>query len=79
MRVTREGKRWVGSVEGLVGAATETTRLTELDVEVLDLITGLTDADEVDVTVRWDLVGALSSDEQTESAAFVAGRPVSPR
>src|SRR5262245_17122254 len=43
--VTREGRFWVAVVDGLLGGATETRMLADLDVEVRDLISGLTDAD----------------------------------
>ncbi len=72
--VSREGKWWVGVVDGLIGAATEATRLADLDIEVRDLIAGLTDTDESEFGIAWDLTEVLGPDGQTQWAAFLAER-----
>lgn len=46
VEVTREGQWWVAVVDGLAGGATEASSLVALEVEVRDLISGLTNADE---------------------------------
>lgn len=53
--VTREDGYWVGVVEGLRGGATEARTLAGLDVELVDLIQGLLDLDEDEVTLNLDM------------------------
>lgn len=64
VRVAREGKWWVAVVDGLLGGATEATRLTDLDVEVRDLIAGLTDTDEAEIDLSWNLTDVLGVEGQ---------------
>jgi hypothetical protein len=56
--VTRADGLWVASIagEGLGPAATDVVRFADLDVEVRDLIAGLTDADPEDVSPDWRYV-----------------------
>jgi hypothetical protein len=58
--VTREGRFWVAVVDGLLGGATETRRLADLDIEVRDLISGLTDADPDSFELDFDWESAFS-------------------
>ena len=51
--VSREEPWWVAVVEGLPGGATESRRLDQLEVEVRDLIAGLTDTSEDDFDLDW--------------------------
>ncbi|MGH3977804.1 MAG: winged helix-turn-helix transcriptional regulator [Pseudonocardiaceae bacterium] len=53
--VTREDNLWVADIAGMT-AATDMPRFADLDVEVRDLIAGLTDADPDDFTIRWRYV-----------------------
>lgn len=57
--VSRESGYWVAVVEGMRGGATETRRLSALDTEVRDLISGLTDIDPQEILLEWDLWPAL--------------------
>lgn len=50
--VTREDNLWVADVVGLA-AATDVEHFTDLDVEVRDLIAGLTDTDPEDFAINW--------------------------
>ena len=59
VRVTREGRFWVGVVDGLPGGATETRMLADLEAEVRDLISGLTDTDPGSFDLDLDLTRAL--------------------
>lgn len=56
--VTREGRLWVADIAGagLGPAATDVTRFADLDVEVRDLIAGLTDADPDEISLEWRYV-----------------------
>lgn len=53
--VTREDGVWVADIEGLT-AATDVPRFRDLDVEVRDLIAGLTDTDTDSFDVRWRIL-----------------------
>ncbi|ACZ31839.1 hypothetical protein Xcel_2825 [Xylanimonas cellulosilytica DSM 15894] len=72
--VTREGRWWVGVVAGVSGAATETSRLADLEIEVRDLLAGLTDQDDDAFELQWDLSAVVGTDGQTMWEAFVAER-----
>lgn len=50
--VTREDNLWVADIAGLT-AAVDVESFAELDVEVRDLIVGLTDADPDEITINW--------------------------
>lgn len=52
--VTREDGFWVAVVDGVPGGATESRRLSGLHIEVVDLLGGLLDAAEDDLTVDHD-------------------------
>ncbi|WP_163543808.1 MerR [Occultella kanbiaonis] len=60
--VSREGRYWVAEVEGVPGGATEVRRLSELDDEVRDLVSGLLDVDPDDVAVQYDFRKALGDE-----------------
>lgn len=62
--VSREGSYWVAVVEGVRGGATESRTLGNLEAEVIDLLAGLLDLDEKDVTVDMDFAPALGDDAQ---------------
>ncbi|MGQ0774199.1 MAG: MerR [Pseudonocardiales bacterium] len=49
---TREDNLWVADIAGLT-AATDVEHFSDLDVEVRDLIAGLTDTDPDDLAIRW--------------------------
>jgi hypothetical protein len=51
--VSREEPWWVAVVRDLPGGATEARRLSQLEIEVRDLIAGLTDSDENDLELDW--------------------------
>ncbi len=53
--VTREDNLWVADIVELT-AATDVVRFADLDVEVRDLIVGLTDADLDGLDLRWRYV-----------------------
>ena len=72
--VTREGRWWVGEVEGLVGGATEVTRLADLDVEVRDLIGGLLDVDDDSFDLDYDLSAIVGNEGQAMWEAFASER-----
>ncbi|MCL1801062.1 MAG: hypothetical protein FWG25_06850 [Promicromonosporaceae bacterium] len=59
--VSREGKWWIGEIIGIKGAATEVTRLIDLEIEVRDLISGLLDIDDDDIDLDWDMSEILGS------------------
>ena len=59
VRVTRDGRFWVGVVDGLPGGATETRTVADLEAEVRDLIAGLTDADPDSFELDLDWTAAL--------------------
>lgn len=50
--VTREDNLWVADIVGLT-AATDVERFADLDVEVRDLIAGLTDTEPEDFAINW--------------------------
>jgi len=50
--VSREDELWVADIAGIT-AATDVLRFGDLDVEVRDLIAGLTDADPGEFEIRW--------------------------
>ncbi|MGH3797148.1 MAG: MerR [Pseudonocardiaceae bacterium] len=50
--VTREDNLWVADIAGLA-AATDAENFADLDVEVPDLIAGLTDTDPEDFAINW--------------------------
>lgn len=56
--VTREDGLWIASIAGenLGPAATDASRFADLDVEVRDLIAGLTDADPEELDLAWKYV-----------------------
>lgn len=56
--VTREDGLWVADIkgDGLGPAATDTERFADLDVEVRDLIAGLTDSDPDSFDLTWRYV-----------------------
>lgn len=54
--VTREDNLWVADVQGLpphLVGATDVEHFADLDVEVRDLVAGLTDTDPDGITIRW--------------------------
>jgi len=51
--VSREEPWWVAVVRGLPGGATEARRLNQLEIEVRDLIAGLTDSSEDAFELDW--------------------------
>lgn len=54
--VTRDDNLWVSTVHGLPAhllAVTDVEHFTDLDVEVRDLIAGLTDTDPDDFAINW--------------------------
>jgi predicted transcriptional regulator len=65
--VTREAGYWVAVVDGLRAGATEARTLAGLEVEVRDLVAGLTDSDEDAFEVELEL-----SDELEEVRSVVA-------
>lgn len=58
--VMREAGYWVAVVRGVRGGATETRRLSDLDVEVRDLLSGLLDAEPDALDLSWHYDAALS-------------------
>ena len=52
--VSREPPWWVAVIAGLPGGATEARRLDHLEVEVRDLIAGLTDSSEDAFDLDWE-------------------------
>lgn len=50
--VTREDDLWVADIAGLA-AATDVEHFADLEVEVRNLIAGLTDADPADFVINW--------------------------
>jgi len=52
--VSREEPWWVAVVSGLSGGATEARRLDQLEVEIRDLIGGLTDTRDDEVDLEWN-------------------------
>lgn len=70
--VSREEPWWVAIVEGLAGGATEARRLDHLEVEVRDLISGLTDAAEDSFDLEWNY--ALSPELERPVRQFLKAR-----
>lgn len=57
--VTREDNLWVADIDGMPSnfiGATDVERFSDLDIEVRDLIAGLTDADPDDFAINWRYV-----------------------
>lgn len=59
--VTREDGYWVAVVDGVPGGATEVRRLSTLDTEVRDLLSGLLDVDEDALRLDYDYSEALGA------------------
>jgi hypothetical protein len=74
VRVSREGKWWVGEVPEVLGAATEVTQLSDLEVEIRDLLAGLLDLDDDDLELSWDMSEILGSEGQEVWDAYRRGR-----
>ncbi|GAA1742303.1 hypothetical protein GCM10009809_42010 [Isoptericola hypogeus] len=72
--VTREGKWWVAEVDGVLGGATETQRLADLEEEVRDLLAGLLDADDDSFELKWDLSAVLGPEGQAMWEAYLKER-----
>ena len=70
--VSREEPWWVAVVAGLPGGATESRRLDQLEVEVRDLIAGLTDTREDEVDLEWSY--ALPATLERSVCEFVEAR-----
>jgi len=70
--VSREEPWWVAVVAGLPGGATEARRLDQLEVEVRDLIAGLTDADEDSFDLTWEY--SLQPEVEEPVRKFLAAR-----
>jgi len=51
--VTRDDNLWVAVIDGLSPGATDVERLADLEVEVRDLIAGLTDTDPDAFAIHW--------------------------
>jgi hypothetical protein len=58
--VSREGKFWVAVVDGVRGGATESRRLSNLEVEVRDLLAGLLDVEPEELDLHFQFAPALS-------------------
>ena len=74
VRVFREGKWWVADVVGVPGAATETGRLSELELEVRDFLAGFYDQDDESFDLVWDLSDVVGEEGQGVWEKFVAER-----
>lgn len=74
VRVSREGRWWVAEVDGVPGGATEVRRLTELDTEVRDLLSGLLDLAEDEVELDYDFRPAFGEDAADAWKHFLAER-----
>jgi hypothetical protein len=70
VEVKREGKWWIGVVPVIKGAATEVKQLSELEIEVRDLIAGLLDVDEDNFDLDWDMSAVLGSKGQATWNAY---------
>jgi hypothetical protein len=68
------GKWWVGVVNGVPGAATETKRLSDLEIEVRDLLAGLLDIDDEAIELSWDMSAVIGTEGQAAWDAFVSER-----
>ncbi|KAA2258755.1 MerR [Solihabitans fulvus] len=65
--VSREDNLWVAVVDGLAPAATDVEHFADLETEVRDLISGLTESDPDDFALRWHyLVGGEDVTEQIQ-------------
>ena len=51
--VSREDNLWVADVVNLSPGSTDVEHFVDLEVEVLDLIAGLTDSSPDDLAIRW--------------------------
>ncbi len=76
--VSREDELWVADIAGLT-AATDVLRFGDLDVEVRDLIAGLTDAAPDAFDIRWhhragddDVTALIEELAEVEAAADTA-------
>jgi predicted XRE-type DNA-binding protein len=76
--VSREDELWVADIAGMT-AATDVLRFGDLDVEVRDLIAGLTDADPDEFEIRWhhlagddDVTALIGELAEVEAAADTA-------
>jgi hypothetical protein len=74
VKVTREGKWWIGEVEGVHGAATEATRLADLEIEVRDLLGGLLDMDDDTFELTWDMSAVLGPEGQAMWEKYLTER-----
>ena len=74
VRVSREDRWWVAEVDGVLGGATEVSQLSQLDVEVRDLLSGLLDIDEAELQLKWDFSVVLGKEGQATWEAFEAER-----
>ncbi len=76
--VSREDELWVADIAGMT-AATDVLRFGDLDVEVRDLIAGLTGADPDEFEIRWhhragddDVTALIGELAEVEAAADTA-------
>jgi hypothetical protein len=76
--VSRADELWVADIAGMT-AATDVLRFGDLDVEVRDLIAGLTDADPDELEIRWhhragddDVTALIGELAEVEAAADTA-------
>lgn len=76
--VSREDDLWVADIAGMT-AATDVIRFSDLDVEVRDLIAGLTDLDPAEFDIRWhhragddDVTALIGELAEVEAAAEAA-------
>jgi predicted XRE-type DNA-binding protein len=76
--VSREDELWVADIAGMT-AATDVLRFGDLDVEVRDLIAGLTAADPDEFKIRWhhragddDVTALIGELAEVEAAADTA-------
>lgn len=74
VKVTREGKWWVGDIDGVLGGATEATRLADLEAEVRDLLAGLLDKEDDDFELTWDMSAVLGPEGQAMWENYTAER-----
>lgn len=74
VKVTREAPFWVAEVRGLPGGATETRALADLESEVRDLISGLRDVDEEDISLTWDYSRAFPAEVATALGQMLQAR-----
>ena len=71
--VSREGSYWVAVVVGIRGGATESRTLAGLEAEVVDLLVGLLELNEDEITLEFDFAPALGGDaKQAEELAEVS-------